>query len=66
MPEKNVRLIKAYYAGTRAFVRAEGEISKGLSIEEGVRKDCALSTILSNFVIDQIMKTRDKYKGDTR
>ncbi|KAK2709929.1 hypothetical protein QYM36_013566 [Artemia franciscana] len=47
----------------RAFVRADGEISKGLSIDEGVKQDCALLPILFNFVINQIMKTLDKYKG---
>ena len=63
VPEKTVCLIKAYYEGTRAFVRADGETSKGLSIDERVRQGCALSPILFNFVIDQIMKIIDKYKG---
>ena len=49
--KKLVRLVKAYYAGTRAFVRAGGEISKALPIDEGVRHGCALLPILFNFVI---------------
>ena len=49
----------------RAFIRADGEISKEISIDKGVWQDCALSPILFNFVIDQIMKTLDKYKGVT-
>ncbi|XP_065585165.1 uncharacterized protein LOC136044005 [Artemia franciscana] len=65
VPEKIVRLIKAYYVGTRGFIRADGEISKEISIDKGVRQGCALSPILFNFVIDQIMKTLDKYKGVT-
>ncbi|KAK2709168.1 hypothetical protein QYM36_012984 [Artemia franciscana] len=63
VPEKVVRLIMAYYKGTRAFVRADKEISKGLSTDEGVLQGCALSPILFNFVIDQIMNILDKYKG---
>ena len=61
--EKIVRLIKAYYEGTRASVRTDRKISKGTSADEGVRQGCVLSPILFNFVIDQIMKTLDKYKG---
>ncbi|XP_065565739.1 uncharacterized protein LOC136030599 [Artemia franciscana] len=60
VPKKIVCLIKAYYVGTRAFIRADGEISKEISIDKGVQQGCAL-----NFVIDQIMKTLDKYKGVT-
>ena len=65
VPEKIVRLIKAYYVGTRAFIRADGGISKEISIDKGVRQGYALSPILFNFVIDQIMKTLDKQKGVT-
>ena len=60
MPKKIVRLIKTYYVGTRAFIRADGEISKEISIDKGVRQGCALLPILFNFVIDQVMKTLDK------
>ena len=54
--------VKACYVGTMAFLRADGEIFKELPTDEGVRQACALSHILFNFVIGQIMKTLDKYK----
>ena len=38
VPGKIVRLIKTYYEGMREFVTADGQISKGLSINEGVSK----------------------------
>jgi len=44
-PEKNIRLIMPYYEGTRKFVRSDEEISKGLSIDEGVRQGYALLPI---------------------
>ena len=63
VPEKIVLLVDAHYAGTRILVRADGENSKELPTDEGVRQGCVLSPILFNFVIDQIMKTLDRYKG---
>jgi len=63
VPGKIVRLIKTYYEGMRAFVTENGEISKGLSINEGVRQSCDLPPILFSLFIDQIMKTLYKYSG---
>ncbi|KAK2710066.1 hypothetical protein QYM36_013665 [Artemia franciscana] len=63
VPGKIVRLIKLYNKGTRVFVRGDGDISRGLSIDEGVGQGCALSPIQFKFVMDQIMKTLNKYKG---
>ena len=63
MPEKIINLLKAYYAGTKARVRVDGDLSDLVLIEEGVRQGCVLSPTLFNFVIDWILRVLDKYKG---
>ena len=63
VPEKIINLLKAYYAGTKARVRVDGDLSDLVLIEEGVRQGCVLSPYLFNFVIDWILRVLDKYKG---
>ena len=46
VPEKIVCLVKACYVGTRAFVRADGEISKEVPIDEGVQQGCQTLSII--------------------
>ncbi len=52
MPPKLLRLIKAYYSSTKMKVRASGSDSMPFEIHTGVRKECALSTTLFNYIID--------------
>ncbi len=55
MPPKLLRLIKAYYLSTKMKVRASGSDSMPFEIRSGVRKGCALSPTLFNYIKDWIL-----------
>ena len=54
-PPKIVRLIKSYYAFTKARVRIYGTESDAFQLTSGVRQGCPLSPVLFNYAIDWIM-----------
>ncbi len=52
MPPKLLRLIKAYYSSTKMKIRASGSDSMPFKIRSGVRKGCAFSPTLFNYISD--------------
>ena len=55
VPEKLIRLLRAYYLNTKARVRVYGETSHHFTVRTGVRQGCVLSPILFNFLIDWVL-----------
>ena len=56
LPDKLVRLMRAYYSATHARVRVYGEESPEFPLKFGVRQGCPLSPVLFNYAIDWTME----------
>ena len=55
MPDKLLRLIKAYYQSTTTRVRVYGQESRHFQVSSGVRQGCVLSPVLFNYAIDWVL-----------
>ncbi|VDN59414.1 unnamed protein product [Dracunculus medinensis] len=57
VPEKIVRLIKAFYERTSMQICLYGELTESFKIKTGVRQGCIISPTIFNYAIDWVMDT---------
>ena len=60
---KDLRLMTSLYWNQSACIRVDGECSKYIDIERGVRQGCVLSPDLFNYYSELILRELEKEKG---